>query len=262
MTGEPLVRLGARASIAGIMIAVAVGCLAEAEPASAQSAAQNGARSAAQADSDARPTGELPAVYMDYSPIFDSTCSELSGEPFERELAVELFQRLDEFREAWDAASPDLLRATVEVAGRPFPFRDIRAALVVCPIRSMSFPLTLNMRFFLAAAHGDEAWPVSEFVELLYHELLHSYTYDLLPPGPTPLILKYPEEPMVVRSHLHVYAVMAMAYDALGRTEEFEAILERDAQLSPVATRVWEIVESEGPEAFVREIREAGATGE
>lgn len=55
-------------------------------------------------------------------------------------------------------------------------------------------------------------------------------------------------------------AALAAVYEALGRTDEFEAILEYDAGLAPTAARAWQIVESEGPEAFVREVREAGRT--
>lgn len=213
-------------------------------------------------DSAAGVDAELPHVSMDYSPVFDGACTELSGEQVDPEWVRELNGRLDEFRDHWRREAPALLRTTVEVVGRPFPFRETEAALVLCGVPSMSLPLIMNMRHYLAAVHGDDASPPSLFTATLYHELLHRYVHELLSPGPTPLTLKYVDDPLVIRAHLHLYAIMAEVYRTLGRDDDFRAVLAADARLSPVAERVWEIVQREGADAFVREVREARSATE
>jgi hypothetical protein len=96
------------------------------------------------------------------------------------------------------------------------------------------------------------------FSALVFHELLHTYIghYDRLE---SKLVEKYAGEPLVVRTHLHLVALMRRVYLKLGRAGQLREIVARDsASEEPAYRRAWQIVNDiEGHEAFVSELRAA-----
>jgi hypothetical protein len=94
------------------------------------------------------------------------------------------------------------------------------------------------------------------FPAYLFHELLHPYVYDLLPfEAASPLKEKYRDEKPLVLAHLHVMAIQKAVYTGLGRPEVLALLYDVDSRFMPEYQRSWDIVEKEGAEAFVRELR-------
>lgn len=196
-----------------------------------------------------------PTVTFHYSFVpFDRSCTDLTGFEIEPAWIDELTERIDFFREYWGREGPRLLETLVADTGTPFRQREMIATLTLCNFRSMSHPLLLNMRRFLASATDGSPRSLSMFGALVFHELLHTYVVDNL--ENSPLIEKYSEEEGSVRSHLHLLALLKKTYLKLGRTEELAEIVARDTKIGPVYARAWEIVNDvEGHEAFVNELR-------
>ncbi len=197
----------------------------------------------------------VPKIRFHYSYApFDRSCVELTGFEIDKAAIEELAGRLDAFRQAWEESGTPLMRAVVAETGAPFRQDDLRATLTLCRFRSMSHPLLINMRFFLKTTSKGEPDPVSMFVALAFHEVLHIYNVDNL--AGSKLLEKYKDEPFVVKSHLHLNALLKMAYLKLGRRDELKQIIAKDSALSrPAYKRAWEIVNDIGHEAFVEELK-------
>lgn len=205
-----------------------------------------------------------PEVTFQYSPFFDAPCAEITKQPIEPEAVKELENRLDSFREYWRKDAPKLFGTTVKITGVKFQFRETKAALYLCQGfgYSMSIPLLINMRYFIAAIQGERVSPMSQFSYLVFHETLHRYVSDRiksLPDSTTPLLTKYRGEPLPVRNHLHLYAIINGVYRKLERQKDLDAVIafEQTLKSAPILKRAREIVDKEGAEAFLREIRKS-----
>ncbi len=104
---------------------------------------------------------------------------------------------------------------------------------------------------------------MTKFSATVFHELLHRYVNDrieTLPGKTTPLLTKYRDEPPVVQNHLHVVAIMKAVYAKLGREKDLEedsAVEQPVKRSAPAIKRAQEIVEKEGAENFISEIRKS-----
>jgi hypothetical protein len=206
---------------------------------------------------------DYPEVTFKYSQIFNSTCAEMSKQPIDAAAVTELENRLDSFREHWRKEAPQLLGTTVKLTKAPFQFRETRATLSLCfGFPSMSLPLTINMRFYLKSLRGEKATSMTIFSDTVFHELLHRYTTDRIEtlPGKTTLLLtKYRDEPQLVQNHLHVLAIIKAVYGKLGREKDLDEVTTFEQTLKSAAAfkRTREIIEKEGAENFISEIRKS-----
>ena len=204
-----------------------------------------------------------PEVSFEYSPIFDVTCAEVTKQAVEPAAITELNDRLDSFRDSWRKEAPQLFKATVKVTKVPFQFRETRAALSLCRgFSSMSNPLLINVRFFLVATRGENVVPMTQFSNLIFHEVLHRYVSERikgLPGTTTPLLTKYRDEPLFVRNHLYLFAIMDEVYRQLGRQKDLDAVIawEQTVKSAPITKRAREIVAIEGAENLIREFRKS-----
>ena len=205
-----------------------------------------------------------PEVTFEYSPFFDAPCAEITKQPIEPEAVKELENRLGSFREYWRKDAPKLFETTVKITGVKFQFRETKAAFHLCQGfgYSTSLPLLINKRYFIAAIQGERVSPMSLFSSLVYHETLHRYVSDRiksLPDSTTPLLTKYRGEPLPVRNHLHLYAIMNEVYRKLERQKDLDAVIvfEQASKSAPILKRAREIVEKEGAKDFLRELRKS-----
>ena len=206
---------------------------------------------------------DYPAVSIDYFALFDRTCSEMAKRPVEEAAMRETETRLEEFRAQWARDEAALLGSVVAVTGVAFRFAETRAALVSCGFQSMSLPLLVNVRPYLATVSGTNLAPMSDFSNTLFHEALHRYVVDAiraLPGGTTPLLKKYASEHPAVRSHVHLFAIERLVYRKVGREKELEATIEVENTFRGAAAfrRARAIVAEEGAEALVRELTPTG----
>jgi hypothetical protein len=207
------------------------------------------------------PGDDVPSVSIGYSSLLDAACAMMLTRPLDSAFVAGVVAQVPTYQRAWAARAPELLRTARTIAGQPYRFNETTAALVTCGIPSMSFPLVLNARSFSKISGGSEADEVSMFVNTLFHELMHRYIGDQLRtlPSTTPLLAKYASEPVIVRNHLHLFALQELVYRQLkldGELARAEA-LDRALRNGALFTRTREIVAAEGAAAFVAELRPA-----
>src|SRR4030095_810786 len=149
-----------------------------------------------------------------------------------------------------------LLATTIAEINKPFRYQEMLATLTLCPIRSMSRPLLINIRPFLDGPTQQQPRPLFLFSAVVFHELLHTYVLGALPQGKSVLLEKYQSEDTVVKNHLHLMAIMKMVYLKLDREEQLKQIIEKDREIdNPAYGRAWQIVNDiEGHQTFVQEL--------
>jgi hypothetical protein len=203
----------------------------------------------------------LPTIHLLYpapdGSVFDRNCSQvLKDAPvIDRTWVDEAVRRVPELQERWNKEGLAYLRTTFDAIGLPFPFREMQAALTVCPVASMSLPLMINVRGFLASAGNSR--PDWYFPLLVFHELMHTYTRSVN--VSSSLRKKHVSESALTLNHLHVLALEKLVLTKLGKLTELRWIddLYR-MRLSAGYRRAWEIVNDvEGVEAFVSELKGA-----
>jgi hypothetical protein len=205
-----------------------------------------------------------PAVTFDYSALFDEPCYAALHTSPDAAAIDGVRTHLAEWRAEWAEEGPVLLGMTVKLTGRPFKFLETKAAIITCPaFPAMSFPLLLNVRRVLAWM-AEGTGPHHGFSQVLLHEVLHRYVAERLDEFPdrrTPTLLKYKDEPQVVRSHLYNVAIMDEVYRELGRDADAAAMNTWLASVGAIPgmrgasdmQRALEIIKKETPAALVRE---------
>lgn len=202
-----------------------------------------------------------PIVHLLYpapdGSVFDRNCTGFleTDEVIDPEWVAEAVRRAPEFQRRWDSEGPRYLAVVFEAIGQPFPYAEVQAALTVCPIASMSLPLLINVREFLASAGNRR--PDWFFPLLVFHELMHTYTRAVN--TSSALRAKYASETPLTLNHLHVLALEKFVLTRLGMVEELRW-LDRDYRSEAPAgyRRAWEIINAEGVEPFMAELKAAG----
>jgi hypothetical protein len=189
---------------------------------------------------------------------FDQSCERWRNTKIEPQWYEELKLKIKALQDYWDHEAPLLLGTTLAAINKPFRHKEMIATLTLCPIQSMSRPLLINIRPFLDGPTQQQPRPLFLFAALVFHELLHTYVIGARPPGPSALLERYKSEEPIVKSHLHLMAVMQMVYLNLGREEQLQQIIEKDRAIgNPGYGRAWQIVHDiEGHDAFVHELRQ------
>jgi hypothetical protein len=200
------------------------------------------------------PYPRVPLVFG-YVP-FDQSCERWRNAHIEPQWYAELQTKMQAFQDSWDQEAPLLLGTTIAEIHKPFRYTEMIATLTLCPIPSMSRPLLINVRPYLAGPTEQQPRPMFLFAAVVFHELLHTYVIGAL--GPSALLGKYKDEEPLVKAHLHLMALMKMVYLKLDRAEHLQQIIEREsANDNPGYRRAWQIVNDlEGHQAFVQELRQ------
>jgi hypothetical protein len=220
------------------------------------------------ASAGAQAAGALPRVEIAFPRLIERYCSEASPQPPDPAVLDEIARRLPEFVSAWEREGPGLLAEAERVVGHPYHFGETQAVLHGCEdLSSMSQPL------LIAVARHTDAWadkaapegaarerrPLAEFVNSVWHETIHRYLGRIiagLPGGTTPSRDRWRDESIVVRNHMHLFALEEVIYRRAGRDAEFQARRNRIiARGDPELARAHRIVIEEGAEALVAELR-------
>jgi len=199
----------------------------------------------------AEPYPRVPFIFG-YLP-FDQSCEQWTNTHIDPQGYTELEGKIKAFQDAWNRDGAPLLEATVAETKKPFPYDEMIVTLTLCRISSMSRPLLVNVRPYLDGPTNQHPRAMRMFVGDVFHELLHLYVIGARPKQ-TPLMERYKDEDPLVKYHLHLDAVMKMAYLKLHREDELREIIEFDSR-DPPYRKAWHIVNDvEGYEAFVREL--------
>jgi hypothetical protein len=203
---------------------------------------------------ESQPIPKLKLLYPEPTgTVFDRTCGQLLHTEINPEWVREAVHRLPEFQAAWDRQGPKYLKVVFKEIGLEFPYREMQAVLTVCPVSTMSMPLMINVKSFLSSAEHPS--PKDDFAEKVFHELMHHYVSPVMPTST--LRKKYGDESPVVFVHLHVMALEKFVLEKLGKTEELQ-YLDAEYRTDPPPSyysRAWEIVNREGYQAFLNELK-------
>lgn len=203
----------------------------------------------------------IPQIHFVYpapaGPVFDRVCPHwMNRTPAPADVA-EVLRRKAEFEAEWKRTGETYLRLAIDAAGTPFPYREMQATLSVCAPDSMAMPLIISMNDLLSS---NRSTPFAhDFALLVFHEVMHHYSLPI--EATSPLRAKYAAEPADVLNHLHVIAFEQYVLGKSGGLAERDKLKDYYfTHARPPYRRAWEIVERETPEAFIAEIRPAGAT--
>lgn len=167
---------------------------------------------------------------------------------------AETVRRLPEFQARWDKEGTRYLAAAMREVGMKYPYKEVQVTLTVCPtVNSMSAPLLMNVRPHLSSAKNPI--PDWRFAHVVFHELMHTY---ILPVRRVSELRskKYASEPQVTLVHLHVVALEKFVLTKLREKDKLRELDEHYRTRSPAGyRRAWEIVNTEGHEAFIKELK-------
>lgn len=202
-----------------------------------------------------------PKLFFSYSWLYDAAVCPTPPIPYKplinKAWADEAMDRESEFNVIWEQEAPILFGEIFKNFGRGFNRIEMTATLTVCPLsKSYSDPLVLKVLPYLKSFMGGQSVrPDYAFVDLVFHELLHTWLVENLN-WPTPLISKYSEEDGSVQAHLHLMAIQKLIYIELGRIDMLNWIGLLYPKMGGVYARSWDIVNNiEGHEAFISEIK-------
>lgn len=198
----------------------------------------------------------IPKIELIYQPggtVFDRQCAAGTKYTAPDDQVAETARRLGEFQSWWDAQGPAYVRTALAAVGAPFPYQEMQATLSVCVPASMSSPLFISTRAHMSnATKRDPDW---YFAFVVYHEIMHHYARVVY--ETSPLRKKYAAESAVTLNHLHVVALELYALKKLGKKEELDYLNNRYRNTTAGHRRAWEIVNAEGEQALIDELKQA-----
>lgn len=206
---------------------------------------------------------DYPVITFEYADLYDRFCADVTKTKIEPSAIEEAQSRIGEIHKVWQKEAPQLLKMTVKLTKAPFAFAETKAALSLCNPGSLSFPLIFDIRKYLKAINGEQARPLADFVDTVFHETLHRYINDRkakLTGATTPLLEKYKDEPARVRNHIHLFALFDEVYRRLGRENYLNQMIALDEKSANAAVfkRAREIVAAEGADNVICEISKRG----
>jgi hypothetical protein len=197
-----------------------------------------------------------PTVDVLYPPggsLLDRLCTSDFKVAVNQKDVQAAIQMRAELQRRWDTEGPAYLNTAMAEVGLDFPYRGGPGDPHRLLTGSTSVPLVIDVKPFLPAAKKPA--PSSEFAEILFHELMHTYVSRVY--GVSALMKKYQNEPVTTRFHLHVMAIERMTLRKLHRPEQLAAI-DHDYRTGPDPQyrRAWEIVSDiEGYQPFIDELK-------
>jgi hypothetical protein len=203
-------------------------------------------------------TAQLPVVEILYPPggsLLDRLCRDDFKVHIDDQDIQAAVQKRAEFQKQWDAEGPAYMNTALSEIGLEFPYHEMQATLTVCLSASTSIPLIVEVNKFLPTAKKPA--PAWEFSEIVFHELMHTYVSAVF--SHSVLMKKYQNEVPTTRYHLHVMAIEKMTLLKLNRLDDLKTIdQEYRNGPDPAYKRAWEIVNSEGYQAFIEELLALG----
>lgn len=170
---------------------------------------------------------------------------------------TELNLNIPKLQTLWNEKGPPLLQKASELLNSGFGYEQDVTGLFLCTqIPSWAKPRIISVWQYLPSTPENLRWKDLEFVDVVFHEHLHMLINRKL--GWTlhsKLLEKYEEETLFTKIHMHLYALQKQSYLDLNLMEEWEQIILRNKSFPKSYQRAVEIVEIEGAQAFIAELR-------
>ena len=202
-------------------------------------------------------SANVPSVQFHYSEAIDRYLCFGNKARIQPSWHTELEATLPLLEHEWIESGPKFLAETSKIIGKPFSYSEFDIPVFLCPsLPGIGFPLMVPVRMYLKSAVIDKPWGRSEFVDMVYHELLHVYVARALHWNFwTPLLRKYGNEDINTKIHLHLFALQKAVYINLGMEKRWLIVVSRSREFPPQYSRAIEIVEKEGYQPFVDELK-------
>lgn len=201
---------------------------------------------------------EIPIVTFHYSNAIDCyLCSSDEKSKILPTWHTELKEYLPFLENEWNKFGPRFLDATSKLIGKPFSYPKFDIPIFLCPnLPGTGLPLMVPVRMYLKSAVTEKPWGRSEFVDMVYHEMLHVYIARALHWNLwTPLLIKYRHEDLNTKIHLHLFAVQKAVYFNLGMEKRWQIVVARNKEFPPQYSRAINIIEKEGYQPFINELK-------
>jgi len=194
-----------------------------------------------------------PKLFFSYSYAYDDFCSPYN--PVDEVWSEEANRREQEFADLWEQDAPQFFKQLFAEFGKGFSRQEYTATLSVCPGKpSYSNPIVLKINPYLKSFKPEMPMrPLFTFSDLVFHELLHTWIVENL--KSSALLKKYVNEEQSVRNHLHLMAVQILIYKGLGRQDLLAWLEMQYPRMRGPYSRAWEIVNQEGYEVFIEELK-------
>ena len=222
--------------------------------------------------SPARPT---PQLLFQYSVTIDDFCTPSTVPEtlteWQRALIGKIPQyrpaplaRLPTFQKAWDESARDRRQKPRSRPSTPGSVANTTRRFTSAPgSSSMGTPLGINVISYLDEAVPDiptltdldgdgdrDPLPAFLLVAITYHELLHKYLAGLdvatksevLDALPSTFAGLTPRDVMLLRAHLHLFALRRRVYEGLGKTSELSWIAAQEAGHGAGYKKAWQMV--------------------
>lgn len=199
-----------------------------------------------------------PVVKFHYSAAIDKfVCPAQGKNKILKSWHDELKIKQDLLEQEWNNNGPKLLGETSKLIGKPFSYAHADIPIFLCPnLPGMGLPLMIPVRMYLQNAVVEQPWHNSEFVDMVYHEILHMYVAKALHWNYwTPLLKKYGDEDINTKIHLHLFALQKYVYFHLGMEKQWQMVVARCEEFPPQYSRAIKIVEKEGCQPFIEELK-------
>ncbi len=166
-------------------------------------------------------------------------------------------KRIPELESAWNEGGKYLIRVTQNLIGKVFGFEKKSVNLFYCPQwPAWNFPLMIPLSPYLKTASGDLQLPDEDFVDQVFHQLLHPYILKLLPWNQLPpMTERYINEPFTTLFHIHLYAIQKQVYTELNQPEMWQRVLKKNLEYGAGYKRAIQIVEEDGTQPFIQELK-------
>ncbi len=196
-----------------------------------------------------------PTLFFKSSDLYDSFCAS-AGNPIDPAWTQEAFRREKEFSQAWEYDGTGLMEYLYNRFPKGFSRKELTVTISACPrTPSYSNPLIVNVTPFLRSYMQPQNKPpraLYVFVEIVFHELLHNWVDEHLDPE-GPLLVKYKNEALLTKRHMHLFALQRYVYTVAGRADMYKWMEDAALRAGGAYTRAWMIVEQEGVETFLSE---------
>ena len=199
----------------------------------------------------------VPLVKFHYQAAIDRyLCSSEGKSRILPSWHTELETKFSLLKDEWSNVGPKLLAETSKLIGTPFSHSEYDIPIFLCPsLPGIGFPIMIPIRMYLKNAVVEKPWDKSEFVDMVYHEILHLYIARALHWNFwTPLLSKYRDEKLNTKIHLHLFAVQKAVYVNLGLRKQWKVVVTRNREFSSQYSRAIDIIEKEGYQPFIDEL--------
>lgn len=163
-------------------------------------------------------------VYIEYSLFLEKVLVKDDPYPIKQEWIEETQSLIPLFRGVWNQDSDLLLGELEKITGKGFVRKELTASVVPWSVPSFSSPVVIGSRRFCRSYMKDLVQGSLDFVDLLFHELLHVFIDQDEEWKKENVYDAFPDLEPMMQEHLHLMVLQKVIYKNLGFDERLDRI--------------------------------------